>query len=104
MMSNVVALKDSNSVMKTYLIGYDLKAGQDYESLIQAIKKAGSTWWHNLDSTWLIRADADAGVIRDYLMPHIYKDDKLLVVEIVRGTWATYGFSESAVNWLRSNA
>ncbi len=90
--------------MKLYLIGYDLKAGQSYESLIQAIKKAGSTWWHNLDSTWLIKAEADATAIRNYLLPHIYKSDRLLVAELVPGTWAAYGFSESAVNWLHSNA
>lgn len=62
------------------MVGYDLKAGQSYESLIQALKKAGITWWHNLDSTWLIRvAGSDAASIRNYLMPYIYKNDRLLV-------------------------
>jgi len=89
---------------KLFLVGYDLRSGQNYESLIQALKKAGSTWWHNLDSTWLIKVEATSAQVRDYLLPHIYENDRLLVAEIVPGSWAGYGFSVSAVNWLRNNA
>ena len=53
--------------MKSYLIGYDLnKQGQDYETLIEHIKKLG-TWWHCLDSTWIIKTDKSASDIRDAL-------------------------------------
>ena len=29
--------------------------GQNYESLIDAIKAIAGTWWHCLDSTWIIK-------------------------------------------------
>ena len=50
--------------MKSYLIGYDLnKTGQDYKTLIEQIKELGS-WWHHLDSTWIIKSDLTAVQIR----------------------------------------
>jgi hypothetical protein len=90
--------------MKTYLVGYDLRAGQNYTSLIQAIKKAGSGWWHYLDSTWLITANANAGQIRDYLQPHVPVGDRLLVAPLEKKLWASLGLDAEAVNWLNSNA
>lgn len=37
-----------------YLITYDLKKpGQDYSNVHDAIKSCG-TWWHYLESTWLV--------------------------------------------------
>jgi hypothetical protein len=65
--------------MKTYLIGYDLnKSGQDYKDLIDAIKNLSSTWWHCLDSTWIIKSTSTASIIRDTLMSHILKNGDLL--------------------------
>lgn len=53
--------------MNSYLISYDLnKAGQDYNSPIEAIKKLGN-WWHCLDSTWIIKANSSAVTIRNLL-------------------------------------
>ena len=87
--------------MKTYLIGYDLKTGQDYENLITAIKKYG-TWWHCLDSTWLIKTDDTAVEVRDNLKKHIYSNDKLLVAKL-SGEAAWFGFSEECSSWLKDN-
>ena len=40
--------------MATMLIGYDLnRPGQNYDDLFDEIKNLG-TWWHCLDSTWLV--------------------------------------------------
>lgn len=37
------------------LVGYDLnRPHQDYGDLIDAIKALG-TWWHCLDSTWIVK-------------------------------------------------
>jgi hypothetical protein len=94
---------NTQSKTKIYLIGYDLKSGQNYESLIQSIKKVG-TWWHDLDSTWLVKSNASSEQLLEYLLAHIYKNDKLLVVEVVPGSWAGYGFSEAGLDWLRVNA
>jgi len=90
--------------MKTFVIGYDLKEGEDYTSLIAAIKKISGFWWHHLDSTWLVKSEATSAQIRDYLEPHFKGVDRLLVIETVPLHWATWGFSENALNWLHSNA
>ena len=88
--------------MAAYLIGYDLnKSGQDYETLIAAIKNYG-TWWHCLDSTWIVKTERDAGQIRDYLRPFIDGNDELLVVHL-SGTAAWAGFSKECSDWLLQN-
>ena len=40
--------------MATHLITYDLRApGRDYDPVYDYIKTLG-TWWHNVDSTWIV--------------------------------------------------
>jgi hypothetical protein len=88
--------------MKTYFIGYDLKnPGQNYTDLIEAIKKLGS-YWHCLDSTWLIKSNSTAIEIRDYLIKHIDKNDKILVAQI-SGDGAWKGFDKTCADWLKNN-
>jgi hypothetical protein len=90
-----------SDLMKSYLIGYDLnKPGKDYADLFSAIKKIAGTWWHCLDSTWIIKSDSSAAAIRDALMPHIDKNDELLVVQLVgEGAWV--GFDDQCSSWLK---
>jgi len=89
--------------MGCYLIGYDLnKSGKDYPNLMDAIKALGGTWWHHLDSTWIISHPGPAKDIRDHLRPHIDDDDELLVVALKReAAWA--GFNEKGSAWLKKN-
>ena len=88
--------------MKSYLIGYDLnKTGQDYETLIEQIKKLG-TWWHCLDSTWIIKSDLTATQIRDNLQSYIDSNDELLVAKL-SGEAAWIGFGDECSNWLKNN-
>lgn len=89
--------------MATYLIGYDLnKSDKDYSELIEAIKGLSDTWWHQLDSTWIIKHGGDAASIRNALTAHIDSNDELLVVELSgEGAWA--GFNERGSKWLKSN-
>ena len=85
--------------MKTYLIGYDLmKQGQDYDALIEAIKKIGN-WWHCLDSTWIVKTNLNSEQIRDYLIPKIDNNDRLLVVRLKRES-AWIGFEKECSDWL----
>lgn len=89
--------------MATYLIGYDLnKPHKDYPELIEAIKALCGSWWHHLDSTWIIKHTGPAGVIRDALKPHIDSNDELLVVEL-SGERAWAGFSDRGSEWLKNN-
>lgn len=88
--------------MKTYIIGYDLnRPGQDYADLIAAIKTY-STWWHHLDSTWIIKTNETAQQVRDKLTPHIDNTDELLVVgSSGEGAWT--GFNDKGSTWLKDN-
>jgi len=85
------------------MICYDLNSpGQNYAKLIEQIESYG-TWWHHLDSTWIIWSSKDAATIRDHLSKFIDKNDELLVVKF--GTeWAGIGFENKAYEWLKTNA
>lgn len=88
--------------MKVYIIGYDLnKAGQDYESLYEQIKKLGM-WWHYLDSTWIVKCEMTAVEIRDRLSSYMDKNDLLFVARL-SGEAAWFGFNEKGSDWLRNN-
>lgn len=89
--------------MKTYIIGYDLnKTGQDYTDLIDKIKATFSTWWHHLDSTWIVKSDLSAEQIRTFLVTHIDSNDELLIASLT-GESAWSGFNEKGSKWLREN-
>jgi hypothetical protein len=85
--------------MALYMVGYDLdKPGQNYSDLIAAIKTYG-TWWHHLDSTWLIVTDDSAIQVRDYLKQYLDSNDKLLVA-VIGAPAAWYGFGNKGSEWL----
>ncbi|RSK50111.1 SinR family protein [Hymenobacter rigui] len=89
-------------MLKTYMIGYDLNSpGQGYDELIKTIKTLG-TWWHCLDSTWLIKSSKTAVEIRDILTPHLDANDELLVAKL-SGEAAWRGFNKQCADWLREN-
>src|SRR5882724_5766936 len=95
--------KAKYNVMNKFVIGYDLlKPGQDYNSLLEAIKSVGSTWWHCLDSTWIVITNRTAMQVRDYLAPHMDANDELLVISCSSPA-AWRGFDDECSNWLKTN-
>ncbi len=66
-----------------YLITYELNnKTKDYSGLYEAIK-GYKTWWHYIDSTWLIKTTEPASNISNKLQPYIDQSlDNLLVVKI----------------------
>lgn len=87
---------------KTLMVGYDLnKSGQNYDKLIEALKAYG-TYWHHLDSTWLIRTSKTCVEVRDQLKALIDSNDELLVAELT-GVAAWYGISDSGSAWLKEH-
>lgn len=80
------------------LITYDLhRPGQQYASLHEEIKKAG-TWWHHLESTWIIETDLNPKQWYARLVTHIDPNDNLIVFEISRNYW---GWApQQAWDWL----
>jgi hypothetical protein len=89
--------------MNTFLVAYDLnKPGQDYEPLWQKLKEFG-TWWHHLDSLWLVRTEMTAVQLRNVLKALLDAGDELLVIDVTGKSWAGAGFSDRAFDWLRKN-
>lgn len=86
--------------MAFYVVGYDLQEGQDYEPLIERLKQF-ETWWHHLDSTWVIKSSASATDVRDTLKPLIKDGDELLVIDVTGGPGAWTGFNEKGSKWLK---
>jgi hypothetical protein len=88
--------------MATYNISYDLRRpGQDYESLHEAIKRLG-TWWHHLESTWVVVTNMSATQVRDALTRELDANDKILVVRSSsEGAWR--GFNDRGSAWLQEN-
>lgn len=67
-----------------YAINYDLKQpGRNYEELHKAIKALG-TWWHYLDSTWLVDTTLSAKEVWDRLGSHVDQNDAVLVIGVTR--------------------
>ena len=68
-----------------YLVTYDLKQpDKDYEPLYEAIKKCGSSWWHYLESTWIVSTDISVDECVKRLRQAMDDNDYLLVVEITQ--------------------
>ena len=89
--------------MATLLVGYDLnKPDQDYKDLIEYLKSLG-TWWHHLDSTWLVVTNLTASEMRDKLKTLVGPSDEVLVMNVTDDDWATYGFEKKANEWLQQN-
>jgi hypothetical protein len=87
--------------MSTKLIAYDLNSpGQNYDDLINEIKKIGA-WWHHLDSTWLVKTTLSPVALRDKLKTFIDSSDELLVVDVTTDARAWTGFNESGTKWLK---
>lgn len=88
--------------MTVYVVSYDLnRPGQDYQDLHEAIKACGS-WWHCLDSTWMVSSQMAAIDIANRLWPTMDQNDKLLVTPVAPGSaWA--GFSDECELWIKNN-
>lgn len=89
--------------MTTYIVGYDIHPtkGETYTELIDALKAYG-TYWHHLDSTWVIVTNQTATQVRDNLAKHLKADDQLLVVSS-GGVGAWQGFEEKGSKWLKDH-
>ncbi len=89
--------------MTVYSISYDLhKQGElSYENLINAIK-AYPDWCHHLESDWMVVSTGKAETVRDDLIQHIHKDDKLIVMELA-GTAAWYNLPDSVSKWIQKH-
>lgn len=93
--------------MTAFIIGFDLnKEGAAYQeankALSEAIKEHFPTYWHHLDSTWVVVSNFSAKEIRDLLAPYVDSNDELLVVQSA-GVGAWKGFNDRGSSWLNTH-
>ena len=87
--------------MNVLMIGYDLKRpGQKYDELIEYLESHG-TWWHDLDSTWLVKTPLTALQMLNEVKRHVDSNDKVLVLNVTGDVWATIGMSDEGNDWLQ---
>lgn len=85
-----------------YQISYDLrKPGQDYSDLHEAIKALGS-WWHYLESSWLVDTHLNAAQIFDRLNGHIDQNDLMLIIGVTND-YAGW-LPKDAWEWIRQRS
>lgn len=89
--------------MAVYLITYDLnKSGQDYENVIDQIKKASTgSWCSYWKSSYLIKSNLTPEQIIENLKPYIDGNDRFLIIEVVnnKSGWLT----EKQWNYINQN-
>ena len=88
--------------MACNIISYDLdKPNRNYDDLYEAIKNLGS-WWHCLESVWIVDSSKSTSEIRDELKSQLDSGDKLAVFKL-SGAWATSNLSDDCNEWLRNH-
>ena len=88
--------------MSAVLITYDLnKPGQNYDALYDKIKTFG-TWWHYLDSTWIVDTNLTAAEVSDQLKSVMDDSDTLLVLNITGDAYAGW-LTQDAWKWLKTH-
>ena len=88
--------------MAVYMVSYDLNSpGQKYQNLYDALESY-SSYWHCLDSTWLIKTDDRPTQILDHLASALDKNDTLLVAK-VSAPAAAEGLSKDCSDWLENH-
>src|ERR1700744_5047888 len=70
-------LLEASARTATVLIAYDIHPpeGETYENLTEKIRSFGS-WWHHLETTWIVKSIHAPGEIRDQLRAYIGSDDQ----------------------------
>jgi hypothetical protein len=97
-------LLEKKARLATILIACDIHSskGEVYEKLVQTIRSLGS-WWHHLETIWIVRSIQTPGEIRDKMQSHIGTDDQLLIIDISNDTAGWVGINDVGSKWLHEN-
>jgi len=95
---------ETSARVATILVAYDVHPakGEAYEDLIKAIQSLG-TWWHHLETIWIVQCTDTPSEIRDRLKSHLGNDDQLLVIDISGDTAGWVGINDAGSKWLTGN-
>lgn len=87
------------------LITYDLhKPQQEYAALYEKIKNIGSSWWHYLDSVWIVDTYLSPQAAWEHLTPAVDKDDSVFVTRITNIPGNSGWLPQKAWDWLKERA
>jgi len=89
--------------MKSYLIVYQLTLSESAYGSLVAYLKTAPYWARPLPSTWFIKTTTEVSLIRDGIMRRINNNDKVLVMEINKASWATFNISKEVTDWIRGS-
>ena len=82
-----------------HVVSYDLrKPGKDYKGLSEELQRSPS-WWHYLESTWLIATSEDVNQLYNRLRIHLDVNDSILVIQA--GTDVQGWLPEEAHEWIQ---
>src|SRR5580704_14980867 len=97
-------LMETSPRMATILIAYDVHPakGKAYDDLVKAIQSLG-TWWHHLETVWIVQSIDTPAEIRDRLASHVGMEDQLLVIDISGDNAGWVGVNEAGSKWLAEN-
>jgi hypothetical protein len=97
-------LMEKTAGLPSILIAYDIHPlkGDAYENLIDAIRSLG-TWWHHLETVWIVRCAHTPAEISDRLKSHIGSEDQLLIVDISGDVAGWAGVNDIGSKWLGQN-
>jgi hypothetical protein len=97
-------LLEKTTRLHSILIAYDIHPpkGGEYENLVAAIQSLGS-WWHHLETVWIVQCSYTPAEIRDRLRSRIGLDDQLLVVDISGDVAGWAGVNQAGSDWLAQN-
>lgn len=83
-----------------YLVTYDLRVpGRNYQLLYDAFKQA-TTWWHYLESTWILVSPEELSVWQERIRNVIDANDSFLILELKTGTEHGGWLPQKAWDWL----
>ena len=88
--------------MNTLLVSYELQGGGDY-SAVRTKLTSGASWWHHLDSVWLVITDQGCDDYEKELSAVLQPGDKLLVIDVTAVTTRWNGFDDDASNWIKES-
>jgi hypothetical protein len=84
-----------------YLITYELRQpGRNYNALYNAIQSIPNIRIGG--SVWLVNTSQTRIQLRDTFQACVDPNDNVGVFLLSKGEWASYNFSQDAVNWLKT--
>jgi hypothetical protein len=83
-----------------HIVSYDLKVpGRDYAKLYEVLK-SGHSWWHYLESTWIISSNKDIETWSERIRSVLDVNDRFIIVDITRQSYNGW-LPDKAWEWIR---